>query len=626
MDRQSTIAFILIGVILVVWLYLNSPTPPPALPETTDSTLTAQDTLTAVEDTIPVEKAEEPEAKTEIAGEEILPFGTTRLPEKIITIDTKLARIELTSKGAKIRKYYLKNYETWYHEKFDENDFYNRHVQLINPDNGGDFNLIFVTKEGKLVNTSSLDFTSDAGNYFYKLEENDSLTLKYKFEGTDGKEIVKTFKFFGGDYAADIDIEFSNFQDVISSFRYDVAWTNGINFTEKNSVDEAYYSNAAVYAGGEQVIIDASSPDEKVSKDINGKVDWAGVKSKYFSVIISPNDPNDDGGAYVEGTHTVKGEDVREYYSVSLKVPFKNQSYQKDSFKLYIGPVEYNTLKTYGRSFEALVDFGSFLGLTFIIRPISEYFLLPLMKFLHQFIPNYGFVIILLSIIVKFALHPLTKQSMKSMKKMQLLQPKINELKEKYKDDPQRVQKETMKLYSTYGINPMGGCFPMLLQMPILIALWSLFNVAIDIRQQPFILWIDNLSAPDVIFKLPFKVPIFNIDVVSGLALLLGVTMFLQQKQSVRDPSQKALVYIMPVMFTLMFMGFPSGLNLYYFMFNLLSIVQQYYINHKKDDMELVPVANPKKKQGFMARMLEAAEKQAQTQKQIQSKSKKRKK
>ncbi|MDH7604605.1 MAG: membrane protein insertase YidC, partial [Melioribacter sp.] len=293
----------------------------------------------------------------------------------------------------------------------------------------------------------------------------------------------------------------------------------------------------------------------------------------------------------------------------------KNQKYQKDSFKLYLGPIDYDVLKSYGKNFEVIVDFGSFFGLKFIIRPISEYVLLPLLQFLHKFIPNYGLVIIVLSIIIKFALHPLTRQSMKSMKKMQMLQPKINEIKEKYKDDPQRIQKETMKLYSTYGINPMGGCLPMLLQMPILIALWSLFNNVIDIRQQPFVLWIDNLSAPDKIYKLPFKIPLFNIDIISGLALLLGITMFIQQKQSIKDPSQKALVYIMPIMFTLMFMGFPSGLNLYYFMFNLLSIVQQYYINKRKDDVELVPVADPKKKKGFMARMMEAAEKQAQAQK-----------
>ncbi len=201
-----------------------------------------------------------------------------------------------------------------------------------------------------------------------------------------------------------------------------------------------------------------------------------------------------------------------------------------------------------------------------------------------------------------------------------MLQPKITELKAKYKDDMQKQQQETMKLYSTYGINPMGGCLPMLLQMPILIALWSLLNVAIDIRQQPFIFWIDNLSAPDVLFRLPFKIPLFGIDVVSGLALMMGITMFIQQKMTIKDPSQKAMVYVMPVMFTLMFMALPSGLNLYYFMFNLFSITQQWYVNHRSNDIELVPVANPKKKQGFMARMMEAAEKQQQSQKKSASK------
>ena len=182
-----------------------------------------------------------------------------------------------------------------------------------------------------------------------------------------------------------------------------------------------------------------------------------------------------------------------------------------------------------------------------------------------------------------------------------------------------------MKLYSTYGINPAGGCLPMLLQMPILFALFAFFRVTIQIRHEPFIWWITDLSAPDIIYSLPFSIPLFGVDQISGLALLLGVTMFFQQKMSVRDPSQKALVYMMPIMFTFMFMGFSSGLNLYYFLFNLLSIMQQYYINNKKDDSELVPVKDPKKKKGggFMQRMMDAAEKQSQAQKQGAKKKKK---
>jgi YidC/Oxa1 family membrane protein insertase len=200
------------------------------------------------------------------------------------------------------------------------------------------------------------------------------------------------------------------------------------------------------------------------------------------------------------------------------------------------------------------------------------------------------------------------------MKKMQLLQPKIAELKEKIKDDPQLLQKETMKLYSTYGINPAGGCLPLLLQMPIFVALWGLFQSAIELRQQPFILWIKDLSTPDVIYDLGYKMPIFGVQQISGLALLMGITTFIQQKMTMKDPKQQALIYIMPIMLTILFMTFPSGLNLYYFMFNVFSIAQQYYINHKHSDMELKPVENAGKRKGFMARLMDAAEVQAKSQ------------
>ena len=616
MDKQSTLAFILIGLILVVWLYFNSPTPPPQTPSKADTTQVKNDSVVKPH-------VKENKIVEEVTPDETTPFGISNLPEKIITIETDLAKIELTNKGAKIRRYFLKKYKTWYHSEVEDTNFYNQYVQLVNTNkNGGDFNIIFVTKEGKLVNTSSLDFTTPADNYYYKVSGKDSIKFSYTFTAGDNKSIVKDFIIYGDNYASKVEVELNNMHDIISSYRYDVVWADGLNFVEKNSVDEATNSNASVYAGDEQTIIDATG-GEKVTKDINGKIDWIAVRNKYFAMIISPNNPSDEGGAYFEGTH-IKSQnlDEREYYSASLKVQFKGESKQRDAFTLYLGPIDYDILKSYDRNFQTVFDFGSFFGLKFIIRPLSEYLLLPLLQFIHQFVSNFGLVIIIFTIIIKFALHPLNKQSLRSMKKMQMLQPKITELKAKYKDDMQKQQQETMKLYSTYGINPMGGCLPMLLQMPILIALWSLLNVAIDIRQQPFIFWINNLSAPDVLFRLPFKIPLFGIDIVSGLALMMGITMFIQQKMTIKDPSQKAMVYIMPVMFTLMFMGLPSGVNLYYFMFNLFSITQQWYVNHRSNDIELVPVANPKKKQGFMARMMEAAEKQQQAQKKSASKKK----
>lgn len=609
MDKNTSIAFILIGVILVTWLYFNSPAPQPPQKKKSQTT--------AVENKDSVAAKEPAKQKVEVKSQdELIPLGAKILPEKIITIETDLAKIELTSRGAKIRRYFLKKYKTWYHNEIKDTNFYNQQVQLINTSKeGGDFNIIFVTKDGKRVNTSQIDFTSNANNYYYKVSGKDSVAIDYTFTTADGKSIKKDFLFYGDNYAAQISVELEKMDDVISSYRYDVEWSNGLNFLEENSVDEATHANASAFSGDEQVVLDASSVGEKVEKDINGTVDWVATRNKYFAMILAPNAPSNEGGAYFEGVHTVNKFGTREIYSASLKIPFKNQKYQKDSFTLYLGPIDYSVLKSYGKNFQTVFEFGSFFGLKFIIRPISEFILLPLFKFLHSFISNFGLVIIIFSIIIKFALHPLTRQSMNSMKKMQMLQPKIAEIKEKYKDNSQKVQQETMKLYSTYGINPMGGCLPMLLQMPILIALWSLFNVTIEIRQQPFMLWITNLSSPDIIYRLPFKIPLFNVDIISGLALLMGITMFVQQKMSIKDPSQKAMIYLMPVMMTIMFMSFPSGLNLYYFMFNLLSIGQQYYINHKHDGVELVPVANPNKKKGFMARMMESAEKQAQAQK-----------
>ncbi|MCE1166199.1 MAG: membrane protein insertase YidC, partial [Bacteroidetes bacterium] len=224
---------------------------------------------------------------------------------------------------------------------------------------------------------------------------------------------------------------------------------------------------------------------------------------------------------------------------------------------------------------------------------------------LHMFIPNWGLVIIIFAIVLKIVLNPLTKKQMQSMKKMGALNPKITAIKEKYKDDPQKMNSAVMKLYKDEGINPMGGCLPLLLQLPILYALFGVFRSTIELRQAEFIWWIKDLSAPDVLFHLPFKIPLFGIDQISGLATLMGITMFIQQKMTVTDPKQKSMVYLMPIMLTLLFFSFPSGLNLYYFMFNLLSIAQQYYTTHirpPKED-EIKKPSKPSFTQRLMERM-----------------------
>ena len=566
-----------------------------------------------------VEKQDTPElVKEKVVGQtqpETLNNEFANIPEEKIYIDTELARFELSNKGGNFRKIFLTEFKNWYSVDDNGAEIKNSSlVQLIDYKRGGSYDFSFVSVDGKGINTKDLTFKSNLLSSNYKVK--DSLKLEYTVELEPGKILTKTYTFFANKYEIKSQITFTGFNNLINSNSYDLTWNNGIRSVEKNSVDEANYSNASVFYGDEQVIVDASSVGEKEIKEFRGKVEWLTVRNKYFATIIIPDDPAKVEGAYIEGiSESVGNEGIHESYDVRLTLPFQNQIIETKTFTLFIGPVDYKELEAYGKDLVKIVDFGSFFGLKFIVRPIAEYILLPLFQFLHSFIPNYGFVLIIFSIIIKIVVYPLTKSSYQSMKKMQALQPMITELKEKYKDDQQKVSKETMKLYSTYGINPAGGCLPMLLQMPIFVALWGMFQSAIDLRQQPFFGWITDLSQPDVIYDLGFKLPMFGISQISGLALLMGITTFVQQKMTIKDPKQQALVYVMPVMLTLLFMSFPSGLNLYYFMFNILSIAQQYYINHQGGTVELVPVANPNKKKGFMSKMMEAAEEQAKTQK-----------
>lgn len=617
MDRNTTIAFILIGAILVVWLFINTP-------ERTEQTRKEQDTTTVVE-----KKAEElsetmveekriSHSDNEQTEESSLGMFSKAVTDsgRIITIETDLAIYELSTKGGNFHKVFLKAFNNWYSAGAnDEGDFYKTSVQLINSSISNTYNISFISTEGKAISTGNLNFeTADQSKYY--LTAADSLLITFRMELGPDKAIEKKYLFKAGTYLIKSDIEFVGFRGLITDNTYDISWESGIRFIEKNSVNEAGFSSADVYYGDEKVVIDAPGDGEKITRDFNGRVDWLAVRNKYFAAIMIPTDPTLVEGAYIEGqTFPTTNLGIKEIYNVRLVVPFKGSDLERRSINLYIGPVDYDLLKEVSLNLTALVDFGSFFGLKFIVRPIAEYVLLPLLKFLNMFIPNYGFVIIIFSLIIKIVVYPLTRKSFQSMKKMQLLQPKITELKEKFKDDPQKMNKETMKLYQTYGVNPAGGCLPILLQMPIFIALWGLFQAATELRQQPFIFWINDLSTPDVIYDLGFKLPLFGIQEISGLAILMGVTTFFQQKMSIKDPKQQALVYMMPIMLTILFMTFPSGLNLYYFMFNVFSIAQQYYINHKQSDVELVPVDPSKRKTGFMQRLMAAAEQQSKQQK-----------
>ncbi|MFQ5753361.1 MAG: membrane protein insertase YidC, partial [bacterium] len=258
----------------------------------------------------------------------------------------------------------------------------------------------------------------------------------------------------------------------------------------------------------------------------------------------------------------------------------------------------YDIVKSYNVGLEKIMDLG-----WAIFRPFGKFILWSFTR-LHKVIPNYGFIIIIFSILIKVVLYPLTRKSYASMKEMQTLQPLMQEINEKYKNDAQKKQQEVMKLYKEHGVNPLGGCIPMLLQMPLLIALFNVFRSTIQLRQASFIWWIKDLSRPDTIALLPFTLPRYG-NTVNILPLFMGVTMFVQQKISMKDPKQKAMVYIMPIFFTLLFNSFPSGLNLYYALFNLFSIFQEKLIPYtpkKPEELQKKPVRKKRIKHDYRGR------------------------
>jgi YidC/Oxa1 family membrane protein insertase len=454
--------------------------------------------------------------------------------------------------------------------------------------------LLFLSKDGKQINTRNLVFeaTFPSGNKVL-LKGDETFSVDLLLSVRDGKRIIKRLTFTGNTYSFDAEFLFENVNDVVSGFEYQVLWENPLPYAEQNSIDESSFAQAFAFSGGEVADINAPAENEPASKDINGATDWVAARNKYFAVAMIPA-PSTSQGAVVEG-HAKAQPDrgIKENYSLAVKMPFKGEARESARFTVFLGPLDYSLVKSMGNGLDHIMS----LGAVWIIRPITEYVLMPLFNFLHLFISNWGIVIIVFSIIIKIALHPLTKRQMDSMRKMSKLAPMMNEIREKYPDDPQKVNGEMMKLYRDYGINPAGGCLPLLLQMPILYALYNVFASTIQLRQSSFVGWINDLSIPDSIVDLPFTLPLFGISQISGLALGMCITMFIQQKQAVTDPRQKAMIYMMPIMMMLIFNNLPSGLNLYYFVFNLLSIGAQWWTNKKHGDEPLRKV-DPKKAQG----------------------------
>jgi len=491
--------------------------------------------------------------------------------ELVIDIETDLFVAKLSNRaGGTLKDFKLKNYSGGYDDfgSFNGDSL----VSLILPgsDQCTPCLALFDRDEQEYEyfnhNFDILDSPSSQIN----LSGSDFMTFKFYLSLPDGRNITKAITISGDSYSIDQSYSLDGFDQ---SYRknLELVWRNGIRPTESREKEENQYSGAVIYQAGETDDIKLKDETPIVRKVYDGNTNWVVIKNKYFLVGITSDFPGKYGT--LSATNLIFGDRlITPVYSASIGFDI-NTAILNSS--LYIGPQDYRILKAEGHSLDDAMNWGFAF-----IRPISKYVILGLLTFLHNpfgniFI-NYGLVLILFAFLIRLITGPLTKKSAESAQKMQQLQPRMKLVQEKYKNDPQRKNQEMMKLTKEHGVNPLGGCLPMLIQMPLLFALFVVFRNTIEFRGAEFIFWIKDLSQPDVIFNLPFSVPIYG-DGVAILPIVMGLTMFLQQKQSMAtmDKSQRPMMYIMSGFFFLLFNTFPSGLNLYYAVYNFLSFLQQ---------------------------------------------------
>ena len=541
MDRNTLTALLLITLVLVLTPYYMELVSPAPQPEYDDADGRVVDGFDDRADT---------DNESNTAPQPLFDLVSPATTEdKIITIESDLFIAKLSSAaGGSIVSYKIKD-----HLSPDSSL-----VDLATPENRNNLLITFRGIDGEINNLRdgwTQNVTIDSAYLF------EPKTITYTNQ-LGKKTITKTITLYPDNFIIDIDIDASSVSANILGGSFLFTWLGGLPTTEKDTTTEKTYFGAYLQQGGELLDIKAGS-GEAFNNEYRGQTDWAATRTKYFVAALL-----DNGGNQILGSTISASNKGKELYDIGIELPTN----QIAAVSLYLGPLEYDRIKGLNINLESIMNFG-----WAIIRPISKGVLWAL-KSMHHYIPNYGVILIVFSIMVKLIVYPLTKKSYESMKAMQAIQPEITALREKHKNNPTKLNQATMDLYKKKGVNPMGSCLPMLLQMPLLIALFTVFRSTIELRGEPFVFWINDLSAPDVIFNLPFKIPIYG-DFVCALPIIMALSMYAQQRMMTaggpQQEQQKMMQYFMMGFFFLLFNSFPSGLNLYYTLFNVLTIAQQ---------------------------------------------------
>lgn len=470
-----------------------------------------------------------PAAKPAAARQKII----KEIKEEFTKVETPLFSAVFTNKGGAITKWELKKHFTSKAEG-------SRPINLSQT----------IASKGSLktsivINNVAEDLyfkASNAPNTTISLVNGGKGELIYSAVAPDGAKIEKKYVFDAASYPIETEIT------IVSAKTTAAGHTVTLLNASVAGKDAAGYHTGPIINAGKKLIRQDSDEEQKKG---SGNAAWFGVEDKYFLTVFIPK--NDVAVNWTTDT----GANATSKAALIAPFSLAPGATAKTAFKVFMGPKEHLLLEAEKVGLEDAIEYGVF---AFIAQPS-----LVVLKFFQTYVGNYGLAIIILTVIIKIVFYPLTAHSLKSMKEMQKVQPQLLAIREKFKDNKEKLNKEMMELYKRYKINPLGGCLPMVLQIPVFLALYEVLYVAIELRQAPFFLWIMDLSEKDPYYISP---------------ILMGASMFIQQKMTptTADPMQAKIMLFMPIIFTVMFLSFPSGLVIYWLVNNVLSIAQQYYV------------------------------------------------
>lgn len=544
-QRRVLLAFVLMAVVLVAsqWWY-GRIEPPPAVESPADTTQVVEREPGQAPVGPPPDAAEVPapdttamaEADTATAPVVNLLLEGRPAPAPV-EVETPLYRMTIDPRGGGILQVELLRYES-YREAGP--------VRLVPED------ATFLARSAEIgdrrLAIDTLTFQPSRDRLALAAGDT-AVTLTLAYESSAGR-IEQTYRFepagYGVEYRLALDPGSATEGILVSELG------PRLRSNEKNPREDYGQLRAVARVDGEVISVE---PDDAAKNPVSrgGEIDWAGLRNKYFLGVVQ---------APIEGTLSaveVRGEsaDSLPHVRVAVRTPIRGG---ESAYRLYFGPQEYRQLAAFNDGLDDVNQYG-WSWIRWMITPFAKGIVI-VMLWLHQFVPDYGLVLVLFGVLVRLAMWPLTTKSFRSIQAMQRIQPEIQRLRERYKDDPQRMQQETMRLYREKKVNPLGGCLPNLIPMPILFALFFVFQSTIEFRGQPF-LWLPDLSQPDPFYILP---------------VLMGLTMFVSSKMMQTDPKMAAMTYAMPVVLTFVFLNLASGLVLYYTVSNVLTFVQQWML------------------------------------------------